>query len=540
MSQAIALDRLPWIRALVGAHATAFESVASLFAGNPADPAAWRDTIARVGAAATDRPSLAAVLDAQLDRRGAPPMARESVRALALPNAVAVVTGQQAGAFGGPLYTLLKAVTAIQLARDQARRHDVPVVPVFWVDAEDHDWAEVRLTTVLNGTGDPIDVTLDDPPGAGHHPVGALRFPATVSDAVDRLMASLPATEFSADVSALVRRHYRPDARVGTAFAAMLEELLGPFGLVVFEADDAAAKPFVARLFAGELGHPGRTAALARASGDAMRALGHEPQVEPAKDGVALFRIDGEGRRAIRRDADGFHIGGEAVAADALIAEASAHPERFSPNVLLRPVVQDRIFPTICYVAGPSELAYQAQLAGVYRAFGVEAPLLYSRASATIIDSAAARFFDRSHLAFESLHAQDDSALNRLLEQQLPRDLEKGLAAIGASVAGQIERLRPAVTSVDPTLSGTLDTTVERVHETLRVLHNKVVHASKRKDDTLRRQFLRTRALTFPNGHAQERTLGAVYFLNKYGPGLPQALVDRLSLDTSRHLVLTL
>ena len=140
-----------------------------------------------------------------------------------------------------------------------------------------------------------------------------------------------------------------------------------------------------------------------------MARLGHAPQVESAEDAVSLFYLDEHGRRSIRwRDRE-FVIGDTSHTANALQQEATDHPERFSPNVLLRPIVQDKLFPTVCYVAGPSELAYQAQLGGVYRWLGVEAPLLYSRASATLLDSASLRFLDRHQVPLEALQVQDES-----------------------------------------------------------------------------------------------------------------------------------
>ena len=145
-------------------------------------------------------------------------------------------------------------------------------------------------------------------------------------------------------------------------------------GLIVFESGDPAAKPLVAGIFGQELEHPGRTSHLATEAAAAMTRLGHEPQVEPAEDTVALFYTDDSGRRPVKRRGAEFVVGENAQPAAALRAEAREHPERFSPNVLLRPVVQDRLFPTVCYVPGPSELAYQGQLAGVYREFGVEMP----------------------------------------------------------------------------------------------------------------------------------------------------------------------
>jgi bacillithiol biosynthesis cysteine-adding enzyme BshC len=271
-----------------------------------------------------------------------------------------------------------------------------------------------------------------------------------------------------------------------------------------------------------------------------MARLGHPPQVEPADDTANLFYVDAAGRRPIRVR-DGHYVVGDTTHSRAdLTAEASAHPERFSPNVVMRPIVQDRLFPTVCYVAGPSELAYQAQLGGVYRTFGVEAPLLHSRASATLLDSASARFLERHHVPFESLQAQDESVLNQLLERQLPPAIEERLHGLEREIGEQASALRDAVTAVDPTLAGAVDTTADRLKDTLRTLHNKIIHASKKKDETLRRQFHRTRELAFPGGHAQERSLNVVFFANRYGPAFVDRLVDELPTSASCHYLLTL
>src|SRR5690606_22701448 len=155
--------------------------------------------------------------------------------------------------------------------------------------------------------------------------------------------------------------------------------------------------------------------------------------------------------------------------------EAAAHPERFSPNVLLRPLVQDRLFPTICYVAGPSELAYQAQLGAIYKEFGVEMPLLYPRANATLLDSAAVRFLEKYQLPLESLQPHDEAALNRLLQSQLPPGLEDGFVATADDVRERIEALKAAIAAVDPTLSGAVDTTIDKMQDTLKHLNAKVI-----------------------------------------------------------------
>jgi len=412
---------------------------------------------------------------------------------------------------------------------------------VFWVDAEDHDWEEIRTATTLDRDFTPATVSLAPLPGAGVGPVGSLTLDDRIDETIAALGELLLPSDFTPDVIAALGRRYRAGATVSAAFAGWLEDLVGHHGLVVYDAADPATKPAVADLFAEEIAASTRTCQLVRQAGALMRQLGHQPQVEPAEDAVNLFYLGAEGRRPIRLRSGHCVIGETATCSvEDLAKEAAAHPERFSPNVILRPLVQDRLFPTVCYVAGPSELAYQAQLGGVYRAFGVEAPLLYSRVSATLVDSAAARFLERHDVALEALHAQDESLLNRLLERQLPPSIERTFADAQAQMAERTRALRDAIPAIDPTLVGAVDTTFEKIKDTLAHLHTKIVHASKKKDETLRRQFVRARGLIFPGGHAQERVLNVAFFANRYGLSVADRLLEVLPTDTGRHYLVML
>ncbi len=198
---------------------------------------------------------------------------------------------------------------------------------------------------------------------------------------------------------------------------------------------------------------------------------------------------------------------------DALTEQARTTPNLFSPNVLLRPLVQDTLFPTICYVAGPSELAYLGQLREVYDSFGIPMPLMYPRATATLVDSATARFLSRYDVPIEEFQPQDESALNRLLESQLPQSVEQAIKEAEDALRRSMERVIEAMPAVDPTLAGAAKTTLSKMEQDLRGLQSKMIQAAKRRDETLRRQFMRAQAQIFPLGHAQERTLGVVYFL---------------------------
>jgi len=531
--------RFPWIRPLAGDYAYNFKQVEGLYAGNPLEADAWRQAVARAQQQPRDRARLVEVLRAQQEHRGAPPASRAAAARLADPNAVAVVTGQQAGVFGGPMYTLLKAITALQLARRTERKQKVPAVTVFWVEAEDHDWEEVKSCTVLDAEFQPRTMTLPDLEGAGELPVAKLQLDARVEQTIEELAAVLQPTEFTSDILNSIRAAWAPGRGFACAFATWIETLLGPYGLVVFESADPAAKPLVADVFARELAAPGRTAALAAEAGGALAARGHAPQVVSQPDSVSLFRLDG-GRRPIRRQGDHLVIGDATHTSEALAREAAAHPGGFSPNVLLRPIVQDTLFPTICYVAGPSELAYLGQLRGVYEQFGVPMPLMFPRSTATLLDSGAARFLAKYDLPFEELRTPDESTLNKLLEAQLPAAVEQSLKDAASQVHEAMDRVIQALPALDPTLQGAAKTTLGKMEHELRSLHSKVIHSAKKRDETLRRQFTRAQGQAFPQGHPQERTLAVIYFVNRYGPGLIDLLLEELPIDPGHHWLITL
>jgi bacillithiol biosynthesis cysteine-adding enzyme BshC len=535
--------RFPWIRRLAADYAYDFRSVAPFYSGDPADAAAWAEAIARTQAYERRREEIAGVIAAQQARRGAPPEARTAGALLADSRTVAVLTGQQAGLFGGPVFTLLKALTALKLAEQVSRDHKVPTVAVFWIDAEDHDWEEVRSCTVFDDQLTPKTVSLPGRPNADPSPVATIQLDPHISAAIDELATVLPSTAFRGGLIADLQRAYAPGIGMAEAFGRWIEHVLGPRGLVVYDSSDAASKPLVARVFRHELSTPGQTVKLASLAGSDLVARGYHAQVQgPGNDedsAAALFHIDADGRRAIRQQDGHFVVGENRYPAGAFLDEAADKPSGFSPNVLLRPIVQDTLFPTICYVAGPNELAYLGQLRGVYAHFGVPMPLMYPRASATLLDSAALRFLTKYKLPLEALQAQDEAALNELLKAQIPPAVEESFAQTTQAIEAQMLRLVDAIPAIDPTLEGAARSTLGRMQHDLQTLHGKMIQAAKRRDETLRRQFIHARALAFPSGHAQERTIGFIAFLNQYGPALVDRLDEELPLDLGRHWIVT-
>jgi bacillithiol biosynthesis cysteine-adding enzyme BshC len=538
-SLAVDIRTFPWIRRLASDYAFAFTKVAPFFAGDPATPAAWADTIERSQSFKRQPAEIARVVAAQQAARNAPAAARESAARLADPATRVVVTGQQAGLFGGPLFTLLKAITTMKLAAEVSREHRVPVVPVFWIDAEDHDWPEVSGCTVFDTELAPATVRLEDLPGAGSLPIARLTLNDAARTALDQLNAALPDTEFKTELMTALRAAYVSGRSMSAAFGVWLEHVLGPHGLIVYDSSDPAAKPLARDVFVQEISQPGETARIAARAGETLVARGYHAQAKLPDGTVSLFHLNAE-RAPVRIEGTTAVVGDRTITLVELAEEARQHPEHFSPNVLLRPLVQDTVFPTICYVAGPNELAYLGQLKDVYAHFGIPMPLFYQRGTATLAESATLRFLSKYDLPITALRAQDESALNQLLESQLPPTVEQALTSMSSLVDERMAAVAAAVPQIDPTLEGAVKSTLGKMQHEVQSLHNKVIQAAKRKDDTLRRQFQRAQALTFPQGHPQEREIGFVWFLNRYGPALVDRLMDELPLAMGHHWVLTI
>ena len=424
-----------------------------------------------------------------------------------------VATGQQAGTFGGPIFTLLKALTAIKLARDVERTHDVPAVAVFWVDAEDHDWNEVASCTVLDAELAPKPVRRR-PRAAAR---GRVRSPTSRSRQAPPPRRSppssdaLPPTEFTEPLLASLPAHYRDGVTLARAFAGLMDTLLGPLGLVVYDAADPATKAARGRaLRARAVELPGETSRLAARPAPRSRPRGYKAQVTPAAG--RRRRCSPSARRASRSSARRRRLLRSATArcrAADLAVDAATHPERFSPNVLLRPLVQDTLFPTVAYVGGPSEIAYFAQLKDVYAHFGLPMPLVVPRATATFVDGAGAALpasarASSSARSSRATTARSTGCSSRRCRARSKTPFQRRAPTSTARMAAVIA----AVPAVDATLEGAAQSTLGKMTHELTALQQKVVQAAKRRDDTLRRQFERARALAFPGGEPQERAVG--------------------------------
>ncbi len=487
---------------------------------------------ARAAPRPVDRGRLAAALRLYASRLGAPQQVFASLERLTHPESRAVVTGQQAGLLLGPLYTLSKAATALKLAKD-LDREERPVVPVFWVASQDHDSHEVDHAYLLDLDERLTRVELPLPAGT---PSGRIPFDPSWTARLGEQLAGLNFEEARREeMLGLIERASDGAKSYADWFAKLLLLLFGEHGLVVLD----PLEPGVAELFAPvlqrELADPAASSRAINEAGSRLLALGIAPQLGRAEGATNLFLEDEGGQRhLLRYDGRGFSSGSGSYSQAELEAVLRNEPSRLTPAAGLRPITQDRVLPTAVTVVGPGELRYFAQLKGVYERHEVAMPLVWPRASVTVLEPPARRILDKFGLSAEEVTADFEGVRARALLELHGhgRLFSETLGDLGA----RLERLQSEVRGIDPTLEGTVLRAGEHFERTLELLRHKSARALAEQDDTYARQFERLGAHLLPLGQPQERVLSPFSFFLKFG--VQPLLAALLALPSSGEHVI--
>ena len=517
-----------------------YSEVAGFYAGDFRKAEDRRAAADRAAAHERDRATVADVLLEQNERWGLSPKTREHIEKLRDPETVAVVTGQQVGVLTGPLYTVYKTITALQLVEKLAEETGRPVVPVFWVEGEDHDFEEIAGVTLLS-RNEPVAIRYSGhtpPPDGNAGAVGRLALSGEVEEMLSALDEALPPTDFKDDLMAKVREAYASGTLLEDAFVHLMRALFPDAGIVFLNPDDARLKALARPLFRREIEDGEAAAARVEAQSEKLRGPYHaQVQARPSN----LFLLDDDGRYPLDLEDGRFTLRGQdrSFTQAELLDVLDETPERLSPNVILRPLMQDLLVPTAAYVAGPGEIAYFAQYKGVYDWAGIPMPIIYPRASVTLVEGRVQKVLDRYDLSVPDLGEELEKVFRRLVLGGM-EDVEEAFKDATRHMHQAIEALKPAVQEVDRTLVKTAEATRAALVKEMERFKERVVKAEKRNQDEVRGRLEKAAAGLYPSGKLQERALSALYFLNKYSPDLIGDLQAGLSLDTTQHQVLEL
>jgi bacillithiol biosynthesis cysteine-adding enzyme BshC len=493
--------------------------------------------------------SLLAARAAQEDRRVPPAAAaaflargaaRANLDALLEGKSLAVTTGQQAGLFTGPLYTVHKALTAAALARRLRTAWARPVVPVFWVAGDDHDFAEIAECRVIGPDGVAGAVALRErPPEARMLPAFREPLGPDVTAALERLETLLPPSEFRSAVLDWLRRAYAPERSMAEAHAEALADLLGDHGVVVLRGWHGGLKSAAADVLLGALRRAGELDAALAAEATALRRAGREVPVEVG-NGLALVMVEGaSGRDRLRAEGANRFVtrrSGEAFDLAALERILGAEPERLSPNVLLRPVVEAYSVPTVAYIGGPGELAYLAQTGPLFTAFGVPRPVPTPRLSGSLVDARTDRTLERLGLAPGDLARPEHELAGALLKDVLPAPAAEALEALRRALRDGFGALGREAAGIDRTLERTVESARNQALGGTQEIEKKLLAALRRTNDIALQQLARARGALFPDGAPQERVLTLASFTARFGGDVVRVLAAAADAHAGRLL----
>ncbi len=480
----------------------------------------------KVAAQPFSRDAVADVLVEQNRAAGANEDAFANIERLRQKDSVVVITGQQAALFTGPLYTIFKALTAIKLAA-QLRERGVNAVPMFWVAAEDHDFQEVNHTRLVNREGQLITITYTACSPKEGKPVGHVKLCDEIGKNIDELIAALPESEFMPRLIDDLRDSYQAGASFADAFGKMVMKLLGQFGVVLINPLDDRLKDIAGEIYARAMIRGPEFATRLVTESAALEAAGYHAQVHTSQEAVPLFMLD-EGRRTalVRRDDGHFYLKGneKSYNANELLDTVQRCPSCFSPNVTLRPIVQDFLLPTVAYIGGPAEIAYFAQLRPNYTLLDRVEPVVLPRASFTLIEKRHAKTMSKYDIKFADLFEGQEEVMKKVVERSLDQNTAMVFDESEKVFNDQLEKLRESLTGVDPTLADALKGGREKILYQIHNLRTRFVHNRSKRDETTRQQVEKLFAVLYPNKNLQEREINASYFLARYG----YELIDRL------------
>jgi bacillithiol synthase len=450
---------------------------------------------------------------------------------LAEPGAVAVTSGQQPGLFTGPLYTVHKALSTAALARVLERQWARPVVPIFWIAGDDHDFAEASHAGWLGADGSLVTASLPPrPPDAPLTPMYRQALGDGVTAALEALAATLPPSEFRDETLTWLSRHYHPEATVAAAFTGAMAELLAPSGIVCFDSTHPAAKAAAAPIILGALERAREIDADLERQSEALGETARTSGVMVG-DGAALVMLEGkQGRDRLVASDRGFvtRRGREGFSLDELAAIAEREPARLSPNVLLRPVVESALLPTVSYLGGPAELRYLAFTPPVYRRLGVERQRPLPRWSGVLVEPRVDRVLQKFGIDLAELLEPSGALEARLVRSQLPGETLEALATIRAAVEAGYGTLERSASDIDPTLVRPIQSARHQALAGTQDVEKKLVQHLKRRQETELGQIGRARTAVLPGGKPQERGLTLAPFLARYGPSLVDDLRDAI------------
>ena len=447
--------------------------------------------------------------------------------------ALAAVTGQQVGLFGGPMFSIFKALTAVKLAAE-ATRAGIDCVPIFWLATEDHDLPEINHVSLIGAEARLEELSVETR-GVADAPVGTIRF----GPEIERVVQDASALLGDSEVTGWLRESYRQGETLASAFARLFARLFGEWGVILLDPADKEFHEIARPLFRSAIEQAPELDEALLARGKEIEGAGYHQQVKVTAATTLLFEVKNGVRTAMRRKGNGngaqFVSGEDKLSARQLLDRIDKTPENFNPNVLFRPAVQDYLLPTLVYTGGAAEVAYFAQVGVVYeKLLGRVTPVL-PRFSATLVEPKAERVLSRYKLTLPDILQGPEKVREIIAAQSLPGGLQKRFEDANAGIEKLVGELRDSIGKLDSTLIAAADRARSSLRYRVNRLQGQVARAELHRNEVITRHADTVSNALFPNKGLQEREIGGVSFVARYGPSLLNTLYESIHTDCHDH-----
>ena len=488
------------------------------------------------------REQLSRILNAQYNGFSPSAKTQKNIGDLKENKTLAVVTGQQLGLLGGPLYTFYKIISAIKLSNFLSERYDdFQFVPIFWLEGDDHDFNEVRHINIVDEKNDILKLEygteVEDEDNRGS--VGYIKLDETVNQLFSDLEQNIRSTEFTADLLEKLKSFYSAGKSFKQSFKELIFWVFDKYGLIIFDPQDPEIKKQLKPVFIKELtDFRKHTEKLVHISAKLEELYHAQVKVRP----VNLFYSNDEGRFLIEPVENEFRLKRKRkkFTYDELIELINKEPESFSPNVLLRPICQDYILPTAFYVGGPSEISYFAQVTPLYDFFNIETPIIYPRSSVTLLEKNINSVVEKYNIDLKELFIDPEKVKEKVIKSVSQTSVDDIFNMTTNQIETAFDHLKEKLFELDKTISDASSKYKQKIYYYLDELKSKAIEAQKRKYDTTVRQIDKAASALYPNANMQERELNFIYFVNKYGPGIIERIYEEMGVNKFDHQVIQL
>ena len=489
----------------------------------------------------TDRNKLCRILTDTNESFGANKSTLKNIELLKQHDCVAVVTGQQAGLFTGELYSIYKALTAVKFAQ-YLKKQNIKAVPVFWLAEEDHDFNEVKKISIIGKSGN-LEKFSNEPENYQESvPVGFVELDKTIKKTVNELFKNLPHTEFSENIKNIVQNSYKNGETYSSSFAKFITKIFDSYGLIIVAPLDKRLKKLCAPIFAEAIEKSEEIIPKLVERSEKLEENGYHSQVLVEENSHLFFYQNENGeRQSLRYNSDSrikIRESAEKFTKEELLKIAEKRPQLLSPNALLRPVVQDYLFPTITYFGGAAEIAYFAQNEVIYEALNRPKTPIRHRASFTVIPGKYRRTMEKYAIEFTDLFDGKEKVLSRIVEEYLNKKTAKTFSEVENKINEQLNILDKDLVQSEPTLSANLENRRKKVQWHLDALRKKYHKAEMLKNNVVHKRINALFEEVLPNDNLQERALNVINFLNLYGLNFIDWIYQTIDFDEKGHQII--